>query len=379
VDARSLRIEVAATTSTGRRKINADAFLVDQAAGLFAVADGMGDEERSALVARMALDAVRERFGPPSLQQPLAKWTADEAAERFRRGVMAANERVRALAGGEPPPIGTTFAGVVVCGDCLCIAHVGDSRVYLVRATGKPARLTDDHTVLAELLWWGVASGVAFEEPEAHALTRTIGTGPVVEVDPFAVRWKPGDMILVCTDGVSDRVSAEMMGDVLAGTTGVEVAARRLMEAASEAGGFDNATAVVLRNVGYDGAPARAGPAPLNGPTFTVVPQPQRAAGLAGPVAFTQDRIAHAIRRTTCLRCSQRHAPSSIRFNTCTPHTPAPAAAGRRARTRSSWIAPRSPTASAAGPRAATPRCWSSPSCARPSHVQNAASRNRRP
>jgi serine/threonine protein phosphatase PrpC len=104
VDARSLRIEVAATTSTGRRKINADAFLVDQAAGLFAVADGMGDEERSALVARMALDAVRERFGPPSLQQPLAKWTADEAAERFRRGVMAANERVRALAGGSRPP-----------------------------------------------------------------------------------------------------------------------------------------------------------------------------------------------------------------------------------------------------------------------------------
>jgi PPM family protein phosphatase len=263
VDRRSLGIEVATATRTGRRKINADAFLVDPAAGLFAVADGMGDEERSALVARMALDAVRERFAPTSSQLPPAEWTADEAAERLRRGIAAANERVYALAGSEPSQIGTTLAAVVVCGDCFCLAHVGDSRIYLVRrATGKLARLTSDHTVIDDLLRWGVPSGIAMSAPEAHALTRVIGVGPAVEVYPFAVRWGPGDLILLCTDGVSDRVSAETMEDVLAGATGVEEAAQRLVDAACKAGGCDNATAVLLRNAGDDTRAARAGPAP---------------------------------------------------------------------------------------------------------------------
>src|SRR5580704_19346549 len=138
VDARSLGIEVAAATAAGRRKRNADAFLIDEAAGVLAVADGMGDEERSAVMARTALDAVRERFGPPWLGLPLADRTKDEAVGRFLVGVVDANDRAYALREPQPPRIGTTFAGVAICGDGLSIAHVGDSRVYLLRGgTGK--------------------------------------------------------------------------------------------------------------------------------------------------------------------------------------------------------------------------------------------------
>jgi protein phosphatase len=250
VDARSLGIEVAAATGTGQRKINADAVLIDEAAGLLAVSDGMGDEERSALVARTALDAVRERFGPPWSHLPPADRTKSEAEERFLRGVMAANDRAYALRKPEPPRIGTTFAGVVVCGDGLGVAHVGDSRVYLLRgANGKRARLTADHTLLAELMLRGVPPDVAACVPKARALTRAIGTKPAVEVQPFGVRWAAGDVVILCTDGVSDWVDAAVMEAVLTGRTGVEEAAWRLVAAATAAGGWDNASVVVARNV----------------------------------------------------------------------------------------------------------------------------------
>ena len=251
MDARSLGIEVAGATSAGRRKINADAFLIDEAAGLLAVTDGMGDEDRSALMARTALDAVRERFGPPWLSLPLADRTKDEAVERFLRGVVAANDRAYALREPQPPRIGTTFAGVAICRDGLGVAHVGDSRVYLLRGeTGKRARLTADHTVRSELLLRGVPRDVAAEVPQAHALTRAIGTKPAVEVQPFGVRWARGDVVILCTDGVSDWVSAAAMEDALAGVASVDESARRLVDAARDAGGWDDATVVVARWIG---------------------------------------------------------------------------------------------------------------------------------
>jgi serine/threonine protein phosphatase PrpC len=170
--------------------------------------------------------------------------------QRFLRGVVAANDRTYALRKPEPPRIGTTFAGVAVCGDGLCLAHVGDSRVYVVRgATGKRARLTGDHTLLEELLRRDVPRSAAATVRNANALTRAIGVKPAVEVEPFGVRWAAGDMVVLCTDGVSDWVDAGGMEGVLAGMIGVEEAARRLVEAASGAGGWDNATAVIARNV----------------------------------------------------------------------------------------------------------------------------------
>jgi PPM family protein phosphatase len=90
---------------------------------------------------------------------------------------------------------------------------------------------------------------MAVDVPKAHALTRAIGTKPAVEVQPFGVRWTVGDVVILCTDGVSDWLDAGAMEGVLAATTGVAEAAGRLVEAAGAAGGLDNATAVVARCV----------------------------------------------------------------------------------------------------------------------------------
>ena len=182
MDTRSLGIEVSAATCAGRRRINADAFLIDEAAGLLAVTDGMGDEERSARVARMALDAVRERFGRPWSSLPPEDRTVNEAIERFLGGVGLANRRIHEAQAAEPSRIGTTFAGVAVCGPYLAIAHVGDSRAYLLRgATGELGGLTQDHTVLGDALWRGVPYETAAGLHKAHALTRTLGRKPAVD------------------------------------------------------------------------------------------------------------------------------------------------------------------------------------------------------
>jgi protein phosphatase len=256
MSARLLGIEVGAATSRGRRKVNADALLVDEAAGILAVADGMGDSYRSGAIARMGLDAVSERFGPPWLLLPVRERGADEAAERFLRGLVTGNQRVHALRAPEERGVGTTFAGIAVCAGVLCVAHVGDSRVYLVAGgAGTPARLTEDHTVLADMtLRKAMALPGALHEAhaegrDAHALTRAIGIRKAVQVEPFTVRWARGDVVVLCTDGVSDELDARALGRALAAGDGVQDAAGRIVEAADAAGGWDNATVVVARRV----------------------------------------------------------------------------------------------------------------------------------
>jgi protein phosphatase len=248
-----LGIEADFATNRGRRKVNADAVLVDRAAGLLAVADGMGDDLRAASIARMALDAIQEWFGRPWSFLPLGDRGADEARERFVRGVVTANERVHALKAPGEQNVGTTFAGVVVCADGLCVAHVGDSRIYLVAGgTATPARLTEDHTVLAEMMLrmaMGAPGEASAHLHNGHALTRAIGSKSAVQIEPFRVGWAPGDVVLVCTDGVSDELDAAALGRALTDVDDTQQAAARVIGAASEVAGWDNATAIVLRRL----------------------------------------------------------------------------------------------------------------------------------
>jgi serine/threonine protein phosphatase PrpC len=141
-----------------------------------------------------------------------------------------------------------TFAGIVVCGATLCVAHVGDSRVYLLRRSkSRLVQLTHDDTVLGDALRRGERYEVAASRPDAHALTRMLGATSGVEVEPIVVRWEPGDSALLCTDGVSDRVEAAAMADILLDAGEVSDAARRIIDRASEAGGYDNATVLLVR------------------------------------------------------------------------------------------------------------------------------------
>ena len=247
------RIEAAAATDAGRRQTNADAYLVDETAGLFAVADGVGDTPRSGLIARMALEAVRELFLSPWSLLPPAERSAGEAAERLTLGVLQANGRLHDRRRSEGQRAVTTFAGVVVCADGLCVAHVGDSRVYLARpSTGKVVKVTEDHTAMSDAFWRGVPCDIAAALPNAHALTCALGLRSSLTVRPIVHRWAPGDVVLVCTDGVTDRLDNAAVARAVLGPGDVAAIAQRLVERAGEAGGHDNATVVFVRRLGAD-------------------------------------------------------------------------------------------------------------------------------
>jgi protein phosphatase len=246
VSARGVFVQAAGATARGRRRINADAFVIDEAAGILAVSDGMGDNPHGALASRMALAVMREPFDGAWSQRPLADRFAGEAAVRLARGLAMANRRLYETRKNEPSCRGATFAGVVVCRDHVYVAHVGDSRVLLLRrATGELVQLTADHTVTSDLVARGMSQAAAAHARDADALTRALGKGAVMEVQPSAAPWAPGDVVLACTDGVSDFVHVEAMRRVLAGATDAETAAQRLVHAAEEVGGWDNATAAV--------------------------------------------------------------------------------------------------------------------------------------
>jgi serine/threonine protein phosphatase PrpC len=244
------RIEAAAATRTGRRRTNADAFLIDDASGLYAVADGMGDTPVSGLVARKALEAAQQMFGAHWASIPLAARAPEDAKARLTQGIWQAHWHVHAPYLPPSKRIGTTFAGVVLCAGALCAAHTGDSRVYLLsRSKAHLAQLTNDHTGFAEALRRGVPRDVAALRPDAHKLTRVLGVKPGDDVEPIVRSWEPGDVALLCTDGVSDRVEAEVMEDILLDAREIRDAAERIVDRADAAGGLDNATVVLVRRV----------------------------------------------------------------------------------------------------------------------------------
>jgi protein phosphatase len=244
-----MELKVAAATHVGRRrKANADAFLLNDAAGVYTVADGMGDTTRSGIVAKMALEAVHELFLTPWSWLPPAERDAREAAERLFLGMMQANGRLYAPGRPKERRDGTTFAGVVVCGANLCIGHAGDSRVALLRrGERRLARLTEDDTVISDALWRGEPYDVAALRPNADALTCALGVWPSIKVAPIIERWEPGDVVALYTDGISDRVEPQVITEVLLEYEDLGEAAQRLIDRANGAGGGDNATLVLVR------------------------------------------------------------------------------------------------------------------------------------
>lgn len=247
-----------------RRQANADAVLVDSTADFYGVADGMGDGPRAGIVAKMALEAVRELFLAPWSEIPRTLRRPEEATERLMLGVMQANTRLYIPGRPRERRLGTTLAAAVVCGDVVCVAHVGDSRIGVVRRRdGRLHHLTVDHTVLAEAHGLNADPRLAEAVPNAMALTRVLGGKPSVQPTLGRARWEPGDVLILCTDGVTDLVDNGTIERILAESVGLQQAAQRLVDCSNEAGGRDNASVVLVRRRGgtneYRGAEGSAG------------------------------------------------------------------------------------------------------------------------
>jgi serine/threonine protein phosphatase PrpC len=238
---------VASLTDTGRkRRHNEDAYVVQPP--LFAVADGMGGAQAGEIAANLAAETlVRESAGAQGI-------------DRVTALIQAANRRVyeRARETSDLSGMGTTITVALVEDGLVSIGHVGDSRAYLIR-DGRLAQLTDDHSLVAELQRSGKLSAHEAERhPQRSVITRALGTDPDVDIDTYAVEPQPGDLFLLCSDGLTSMVGDEsILRTVERHRDDLDAAARELVVLANRGGGEDNIT-VVFFDIAETGGPGEA-------------------------------------------------------------------------------------------------------------------------
>jgi protein phosphatase len=225
-------------TDTGRqRNANEDSFFVR--APIFVVADGMGGAQAGEVASKAAADAfdVDLPEGPP---------------ERvLRETIVAANRTIHDLARADPSRagMGTTLTAAIVSAEReeVAIGHVGDSRAYRLRA-GRLEQLTRDHSLVEEMRRKGqLTDAQAEDHPQRSIITRALGPDPEVEPDVQTVPAAPGDVFLICSDGLTTMLGEEQIGKLLAGATSMDAAVRALIDEANRAGGRDNITALAFR------------------------------------------------------------------------------------------------------------------------------------
>jgi serine/threonine protein phosphatase PrpC len=225
----------ASLTDTGRRRRhNEDAYVCKPP--LFAVADGMGGAQAGELASSLAAAALRD----DTSEQVGGEQRVDELIQEANRRVYQRQSQDAAASG-----MGTTMTVALVEDGRVAIGHVGDSRAYLIRDR-RLEQLTEDHSLVAELVRSGKLSP---EEAEAHpqrsVITRALGTDPDVDVDTFSVETKPGDLFLLCSDGLSSMVDDEtILREVERNRGDLGAAAKALVRAANKGGGDDNITVV---------------------------------------------------------------------------------------------------------------------------------------
>ena len=242
----------AGLTDTGRRRRqNEDAFVCEPP--LFAVADGMGGAQAGELASRLAAAAIEESASGITGEEGIARVVQTANARIFEHAV-----RDPAAAG-----MGTTATVALVdeAAGTATLAHVGDSRAYRFR-DGRLEQLTTDHSLVGELLRSGrLTEDEAAVHPHRSVITRALGTEADVDVDTSTVELEPGDLVLICSDGLSAMVRDDEIVRVLETTKGdPHDAAEALVAAANTAGGEDNVTVVVFELVEGEPLPHPAAP-----------------------------------------------------------------------------------------------------------------------
>ena len=228
----SLVARPGALTDIGlHRKTNEDTFVV--APPLFAVCDGMGGAQAGEVASGLAAETLAAAVADGRLLLAAAE---QANAAVFQR----ANDDV------EHTGMGTTLTAVVLAGDTGHFAHIGDSRAYLLR-DGALEQLSDDHSLVGEMVRDGrLSEEEAASHPHRSILSRALGTEPLARIDEFEVDLRAGDVLLLCSDGLSGVVPAEAISKAL-GRADPDDAAAKLIAEARKHGGPDNITAVVLR------------------------------------------------------------------------------------------------------------------------------------
>ncbi len=228
------------------RKINQDyVFTSERPVGnlpnLFVVADGMGGHKAGDYASRCAVETVCEMVEKTIEKEPVAI---------LKKAIEAANEQIyqKAKAEASFEGMGTTMVAASCLGNCLQVANVGDSRLYIVG--DKIRQITQDHSLVEEMVRMGALEReVAQNHAKKNIITRAIGAGAKVQVDFFCEEIKPGEMILLCSDGLTNMLEDEEIRMIMLGQRDVVERVQALVEEANKRGGTDNITVVLIEPV----------------------------------------------------------------------------------------------------------------------------------
>jgi len=270
-------VEQVGRTDVGRqRSANEDSLVLQPP--FFAVADGMGGARAGEVASAIAAEAFEGASA------------AGEAAEaQLARILREANRRIYDLAVTDESRrgMGTTLTAAKVHGDEVSLGHVGDSRAYRMR-DGELEQITRDHSLVAELERSGQITPEAAEHhPQRSIITRALGPEPDVEVDTYTLSGRPGDLFLLCSDGLTSMISDDEVAAVLRTSETLDDAADALIRAANQSGGKDNITAVLFRlgEVERDA---------VSEPTTVAGPLPAEDATIAGQLSADEVQAAAA-------------------------------------------------------------------------------------
>jgi PPM family protein phosphatase len=247
-----LKVSFSAKSDLGlKRKINEDSFIADESIGLFMVLDGIGGHLAGEVASKLGLNTIKENVMRSLTDKRLTEnQNLSREVQILNESLVLANKVIYEAANSQPEyfGMGTTVASLLLGTENIAIAHVGDSRIYLVRENSIE-RLTEDHSLVVEQLKRGIISAEEAEKSEMkNIITRALGAdellSPTVdELIPFN-----NDLFLICSDGLTDLVTdEEILEIILKNRKVLDQAIQYLIDKANEKGGKDNITAMLVK------------------------------------------------------------------------------------------------------------------------------------
>ena len=238
------------------RKNNEDSYAMDASLQLYVLSDGMGGEAHGEVASQVAVQTVMThcRQAENSRATPTFGEANPDVSERTNRlasAIHLANKKVFEMGASNPDQqgMGATLVAAWVDGPRLSLAHVGDSRAYLLRA-GSMEQLTADHSLVAEKVRVGILTPQEADASELQSvLTRAVGTSSAVEVDTDEQALIVGDFVLLCSDGLTRMVTDPEIASTLLTSSSVQESVDRLVDLANDNGGVDNVSVIVLQIV----------------------------------------------------------------------------------------------------------------------------------
>jgi len=226
-----------------KRKLNQDYVYVSEKPignlpNLFIVADGMGGHNAGDYASKCAVETIVREIRGCFEKNPV---------RILSKAIRIANDQIRQKAREDQSlqGMGTTVVAATCLGHYLQVANIGDSRLYIINHEVR--QITRDHSLVEEMVrMGGIDKAAARNHPDKNIITRAVGAMDTVEIDFFHEELKPGDIILLCSDGLTNMLEDEEIGNILRETVSIEERARKLIEAANNNGGRDNIAVIII-------------------------------------------------------------------------------------------------------------------------------------